>query len=107
MRLSATDLDSPGEADAFLDTLDRTPPDAITACRGWTSHEMIAHLASGADGFANHIEAHLEGRPIIRVTDVQGPSVRVGRSPITQSSPEGTEHLCWAKDCASCACATG
>ena len=107
MRLSATDLDSPGEADAFLDTLDRTPPDAITACRGWTSHEMIAHLASGADAFANQIEAHLEGRPIIRVTDVQGPSVRVGRSPITQSSPEGTEHLCWAKDCASCACATG
>ena len=68
MRLSATDLDCPGEVDAFLDTLDRTPPDAITAWRGWTSHEVIAHLASGADAFANQIE----------VTDVRE-SVREGR----------------------------
>lgn len=52
------------EADAFFETLDSTPPDAVTACLGWTTHEMIAHIASGADAFANQIEAHLDGRPV-------------------------------------------
>lgn len=52
------------EADAFLATLDQTPPDAVTACRGWTTHEMIAHIASGADAFADQIQAHLDGRPV-------------------------------------------
>lgn len=52
------------EADAFLETLDSTPPDAVTACLGWTAHEMIAHLVSGADAFANQVEAHLDGRPV-------------------------------------------
>lgn len=52
------------EADAFFETLDSTPPNAVTACLGWTAHEMIAHLASGADAFANQIEAHLDGRPV-------------------------------------------
>ncbi len=52
------------ESDAFLEALDATPPDAVTACRGWTTHELIAHLASGADAFADQVEAHLEGRPV-------------------------------------------
>jgi len=52
------------EIAAFLEALDSTPPDAVTACRGWTTHEIIAHLASGADAFANQIEAHLAGRPV-------------------------------------------
>jgi uncharacterized protein (TIGR03083 family) len=52
------------EIAAFLEALDSTPPDAVTACRGWTTHEIIAHLASGADAFANQVEAHLEGRPV-------------------------------------------
>jgi uncharacterized protein (TIGR03083 family) len=52
------------EVTAFLDTLDDTPPDAVTACRGWTTHEVIAHLTSGADAFANQVEAHLDGRPV-------------------------------------------
>ncbi|MGN6302471.1 MAG: maleylpyruvate isomerase N-terminal domain-containing protein [Angustibacter sp.] len=52
------------EADAFLAALDATPPDAVTACRGWTTHELIAHLASGADAFADQVEAHLDGRSV-------------------------------------------
>lgn len=52
------------EASAFLETLDAIPGDAITACRGWTAHEMVAHLASGADAFANQIEAHVAGEPV-------------------------------------------
>ncbi|HZY77773.1 MAG TPA: maleylpyruvate isomerase N-terminal domain-containing protein [Jatrophihabitantaceae bacterium] len=52
------------EAEAFFDALDSVPPGAVTACRGWTAHELIAHLASGADAFANQIEAHLAGDPV-------------------------------------------
>lgn len=52
------------EIAGFLEALDSTPPDAVTACRGWTTHEVIAHLASGADAFANQVEAYLDGRPV-------------------------------------------
>lgn len=52
------------EIAGFLEALDSTPPDAVTACRGWTAHEVIAHLASGADAFASQVEAYLEGRPV-------------------------------------------
>jgi uncharacterized protein (TIGR03083 family) len=52
------------EAEAFLAVLQSLPPQAVTACRGWTVHELIAHLASGADALANQIEAHFEGRAI-------------------------------------------
>ena len=63
------DLVGPGhevraEADAFFATLDTVSPQAVTACRGWTAHEVIAHLASGADALANQIEAHFEHRAI-------------------------------------------
>lgn len=66
------------EVDAFLQTLDETPPDAVTACRGWTTHEVIAHLASGADAFAAQIEAHLDGRavPEFGAWDVREPPYR-------------------------------
>lgn len=70
--------DTVSEADAFLETLDDTPPDAVTACRGWTTHELIAHLASGADAFAAQVEAHLDGRPVpeFGAWDVREPPYR-------------------------------
>lgn len=52
------------EAALFLDTLQAVPPQAVTACRGWTTHEIIAHLTSGAEGLSNQIEAHLAGAPV-------------------------------------------
>jgi uncharacterized protein (TIGR03083 family) len=52
------------EIAGFLEALDSTPPDAVTACRGWTAHEVIAHLTSGADAFADQVEAYLDGRPV-------------------------------------------
>ena len=52
------------EAQAFFEALDSVPPGAVTACRGWTAHELIAHIASGADAFANQIEAHLAGEQV-------------------------------------------
>lgn len=66
------------EVTAFLDSLDSTPPDAVTACRGWTTHELVAHLASGADAFADQAEAYLEGRPVpeFGAWDVREPPYR-------------------------------
>ena len=52
------------EAAAFFEALETTPPNGVSACRGWTAHEVIAHLASGADAFANQVEAHLSGQPV-------------------------------------------
>src|SRR3954462_2004273 len=54
------DLDEVGE---FFSTLLATPAHRATACRGWTAHELVAHLAAGAAEEAALIEAHLDGAP--------------------------------------------
>jgi uncharacterized protein (TIGR03083 family) len=52
------------EIDAFLESLADVPPNAVTACAGWTAHELVAHLVSGVEAIASQAEAHLEGREI-------------------------------------------
>jgi Mycothiol maleylpyruvate isomerase N-terminal domain len=52
------DVDEVGE---FIATLLATPPHRLTACRGWTAHELVAHLAAGAAEEADIIEAHFAG----------------------------------------------
>jgi uncharacterized protein (TIGR03083 family) len=52
------------EAEAFFTALESVPPNAVTACRGWTTHEIVAHLASGAEALANQFDAHFAGQPI-------------------------------------------
>ena len=32
------------EAEAFLTTIDQTAPEAVSACDGWTTHEIAAHV---------------------------------------------------------------
>ena len=36
-------------------------PSRLTACRGWTTHEVTAHLAAGSEEIADLIESHLAG----------------------------------------------
>ena len=36
----------------------------MTACAGWTAHELVAHLVSGVEAIASQTEAHLDGRAI-------------------------------------------
>lgn len=57
------------EFDAFLDTLQGVPPHALTACQGWTAHDIIAHLTAGAELLTAQAEAHLDGRPAPQVDD--------------------------------------
>src|SRR4051812_42850898 len=54
----APSFDEVGE---LVVTLLATPAERLTACRGWTAHELVAHLAAGANEEADLIEAHLAG----------------------------------------------
>ncbi len=52
------------EQEAFLETLENTPPEALTACELWRTHELVAHLTAGAIEISLNLEAALEGLPI-------------------------------------------
>lgn len=52
------------EAEAFLDTLQQTAPGVVTACDGWTTHEVTAHLAGNAAEIVRHLEPYLQGGPV-------------------------------------------
>ena len=54
------EVDEVGE---LITTLLGTPPERLTNCRGWTVHDLVAHLAAGAAEQADLIEEHLAGQP--------------------------------------------
>ena len=49
------------EGEAFVATLLAASPSQLTACQGWTVHEVTAHLAAGSEEIADLIESHLAG----------------------------------------------
>jgi hypothetical protein len=51
------------EGRALLAAIDQLPPEAPTACGGWTAHDIAAHLAAGAKETADLIDERLDGRP--------------------------------------------
>jgi hypothetical protein len=52
------------EAEAFLDTRQHTAPEVVSACEGWTAHEVTAHLAAAAAEVTAHLGPYLDGRPV-------------------------------------------
>jgi hypothetical protein len=54
------------EADAFLATMHAAAPDAVSACAGWTTHEIAAHVTGIAVEVARHLEPFLQGQPVPR-----------------------------------------
>lgn len=52
------------EADAFMATIDAAAPEAISACEGWTTHEIAAHVAGIAIEVTRHLEPYLQGEPV-------------------------------------------
>jgi hypothetical protein len=52
------------EAEAFLATVDATPPEAVSACEGWTTHEIAAHVTGIAVEVSRHLEPFLQGDPV-------------------------------------------
>ena len=61
------------EAETFLDALQHSAPQAVSACEGWTTHEVTAHLAAGAAEVTRHLEPYLRGE---QVPDTQSFEVR-------------------------------
>jgi hypothetical protein len=49
------------EAEAFLGALEGVAPDTVSACDGWTAHEITAHLAATAAEITKHLEPYLQG----------------------------------------------
>jgi hypothetical protein len=52
------------EADAFLTTVDAAAPEAVSACEGWTTHEIAAHVTGIAAEVDRHLEPYLQGDPV-------------------------------------------
>jgi hypothetical protein len=52
------------EATAFLDTIDRTAPQAVSACEGWTTHEIAAHVTGIAVEVIRHLDPYLNADPV-------------------------------------------
>ncbi|HEY2284894.1 MAG TPA: maleylpyruvate isomerase N-terminal domain-containing protein [Streptosporangiaceae bacterium] len=52
------------EANAFLATIDRTAPEAVSACDGWTTHEIAAHVAGIAVEVIRHLDPYLHDDPV-------------------------------------------
>jgi hypothetical protein len=52
------------EAEAFLDARQHTAPDVVSACEGWTAHEVTAHLAAAAAEVTRHLRPYLQGEQV-------------------------------------------
>ena len=52
------------EADAFIAAAQESAPEAISACPGWTTHEVVAHVAGIAIEVTRHLEPYLQGDPV-------------------------------------------
>lgn len=52
------------EAEAFLDARQHTSPETVSACVGWTAHEVTAHLTAAAAEVTRHLEPYLAGDPV-------------------------------------------
>jgi hypothetical protein len=49
------------ECESFLEALHDTPPTVVSACDGWTVHEVTAHVAAAAAEVSRHLDPYLHG----------------------------------------------
>jgi hypothetical protein len=52
------------EVDAFLDTRQHIGAQTVSACVGWTAHEVTAHLVGVVVEVSAHLKPYLAGEPI-------------------------------------------
>jgi hypothetical protein len=52
------------EAEAFFDALQQTPPSVVSACDGWTPHELVAYVAAAAAEIRRHLVPYVERKPV-------------------------------------------
>lgn len=63
------DLSLGDEYEAFVEALERTPANSVTACAGWTAHDVLAHVVAGGGEVARLVDEHLTRKP---VSDTRG-----------------------------------
>jgi hypothetical protein len=61
-----TGIERSSEAEAFLDSRQYTAPEVMSACEGWTAHEVTAHLAAAAAEITRHLRPYLAGDAVPR-----------------------------------------
>jgi mycothiol maleylpyruvate isomerase-like protein len=52
------------EAVAFITTIEQTAPAAVSACDGWTTHEIAAHVTGIAVEVIRHLDPFQQGDPV-------------------------------------------
>lgn len=52
------------EVAAFLAAARGVPPDRLTACAGWTAHDLLAHVVAGGVEMLRLVGARLAGEPV-------------------------------------------
>jgi len=60
----STTKSPPNELTALLAALDKTGPEALTSCPGWTVHHTAAHICGNYEEIEQHVRAFAEGRPL-------------------------------------------
>ncbi|MHB1784967.1 MAG: maleylpyruvate isomerase N-terminal domain-containing protein [Acidimicrobiales bacterium] len=89
------------EAEAFLEALEVTPPDALTGCAEWRAHEVAAHLSAGAVEIALNLEAYGEGRPVPATRgfeEREAPYRAMGNADLRAVLPRSIERVAAALD---------
>jgi Mycothiol maleylpyruvate isomerase N-terminal domain len=57
-------IERSAEADAFLATIEAASPYWVSACDGWTTHEIAAHVTGNAVEIVRHLDPYLQGDPV-------------------------------------------
>jgi len=86
----------PLEVAEFLDALDSSSPDALTACPARTAHLLGAHLAGNYREITRHVEAYSAGTPLMRTRafDEREPEFRVKTAPeLLRAIDEGERRM--------------
>lgn len=57
-------IERSAEAEAFFTAIEVTAPEVVSACAGWTAHEIAAHVTGNAVEIVRHLEPYLQGDPV-------------------------------------------
>jgi hypothetical protein len=49
-------------------------PEVVSACEGWTAHEVTAHLAAAAAEIIRHLQPYLHGEPVPKTRPLRNAS---------------------------------
>jgi hypothetical protein len=57
-------IDRSREADQFLASIDHVDPGSVSACDGWTAHDIAAHVTGIAVEVNRHLDPFMQGDPV-------------------------------------------